>query len=314
MSTPDIDALDALGQALRALGYRFTTVTPATHARVNARLGNDWAGSLTDIFGWSRPFDHATVPPQLLALMHEAGVAEPFEHGWRSRVRVSSIGDLLFFHSAYPTVEGDAVFFGPDTYRFVRCMNGALDRLDRPVRRAADIGCGAGPAAISIARRYPQAEVFALDINPAALALTAANAVLARTADLVARESNLLAAVDGQFDLIVSNPPYLLDASERAYRHGGGDLGAGLSLAIVDAALARLAPGGTLMLYTGVAIVGGADPFLEAVAARVHGADVSWDYEEIDPDVFGEELEQNHAYGAVDRIAAVWLTVRKPGP
>ena len=40
--------------------------------------------------------------------------------------------------------------------------------------------------------------------------------------------------------------------------------------------------------------------------------DVRWFYEEIDPDVFGEELE-TAAYSTVDRIAAVVLTARKPG-
>jgi hypothetical protein len=52
----DSDALVALGHSLQAAGYRFTTVTPATHERVNARLGNAWATDLRGVFGWSRPF------------------------------------------------------------------------------------------------------------------------------------------------------------------------------------------------------------------------------------------------------------------
>ena len=123
--------------------------------------------------------------------------------------------------------------------------------------------------------------------------------------------SDLLTAVPGTFDLIVANPPYLVDPAARAYRHGGGDLGAGLSLAILDAGVERLAPGGTLLLYTGAAIVNGQDPLRKAAAARLAGTGLRWSYREIDPDVFGEELDSG-AYAEADRIAAVVLTVRKP--
>jgi len=51
-------------------------------------------------------------------------------------------------------------------------------------------------------------------------------------------------------------------------------------------ALARLAPGGTLLLYTGVAIVEGNDPFRQSVAERLEGSAQIWGYREIDPDVF----------------------------
>jgi len=207
-------------------------------------------------------------------------------------------------HSAFPTTKADSVFFGPDTYRFARAI---LARLDRPVRRAVDIGAGAGPGAILVARAYPGAEVFAADINPAALRMTRVNARL-NGAAVTAVESNLLSAIPGVFDLIVSNPPYLIDPGARAYRHGGGELGAGLSLAILDAALGRLAPGGMLILYTGAAIVNGIDPFHVAAAARLEGSGCGWTYEEIDPDVFGEELEHG-VYTSADRIAAVVLTV-----
>jgi methylase of polypeptide subunit release factors len=103
------------------------------------------------------------------------------------------------------------------------------------------------------------------------------NAALAGV-QVEAQHSDLLKNVEGEFDLIVANPPYLVDPSERAYRHGGGPLGAGLSLAIVDAALARLVRGGTLLLYTGVAMMDGHDPFCDEIAVRIvsRGATVKW--------------------------------------
>ncbi len=303
----ETDGLVDLARRVQATGYRFVAPTPATHARVNARSGAAWARDLHDVFGWSRPFMPGTIPQDIVDAMRNANVLAPHEDGWRSLVRLSDLDGMTFLHSAYPTTAADAVFFGPDTYRFARATSYWLDRSHRQIHRAVDIGCGAGPGAALIARACPAADVYAADINDAALAITRANAALNGVA-ITAVNSNLLAAIPGRFDLIVANPPYLVDPAERAYRHGGGPLGAGLSLMILDAALDRLAPGGTLLLYTGAAIVRGNDPFHDAAAARLAKIDMAWRYEEIDPDVFGEELESG-VYAATDRIAAVLLTV-----
>ena len=300
----------ALGRALQAQNYRFTTITPATHARVNCRPGNEWAWDLAGVFGWSRPFRQELLPSSLFELMAEADVLIPQEYGWRSRIRASTLNDMLFFHSAYPTDAADAVFFGPDTYRFAQVIQRHLAQQTQPLGRAVDIGCGAGPGAILISVAQPSAEVLAVDINDQALQLTRVNAALAYRDAVRTRHSDLLCDVPGDFDLIVANPPYLNDPSERAYRHGGGPLGAALSLAIVDAALDRLAPGGSLLLYTGVAMKDGQDPFWQAIQPRLTPARFSCCYQELDPDVFGEELLEP-AYGDADRIAAVELKVTR---
>ena len=306
------EGLYQLGCMLKRSGYAFTTVTPATHQRVNARPGNHQAADAAGIFGWSRPFPPARIDKALLRQMVLAGVLTDLDlPNWRVKVRASTLDGQLYFHSAYPTTERDAVFFGPDTYRFVRALRQQLQHDHRAPRRVADIGCGAGPAAISLALRYPQAQVVAVDINPAALAMTQVNARLAGAANLQASHSNLFSKLEGEFDLIVSNPPYLLDGEQRAYRHGGGALGAGLSLSIVRAALERLAPGGSLMLYTGVAMINGCDPFRAEVETMLSDSGFTWIYDEIDPDVFGEELEQP-AYRCTERVAAVWLCASRP--
>ena len=306
------NALLALGRALQADGYRFTTITQASHRRVNARPGNAWARGITDVLGWSRPFREAALAPGLVGLMRDAGTLAPHEDGWKSSLRASTIGDLLFFHSAFPTSDDDAVFFGPDTYRFVRALDGCFGAPGKAVRRAVDIGCGGGPGALAVARRFPDAQVIGADINERALRLTRINAQLAGAEkNVTAINSNLLAGVEGQFDLIISNPPYVHDPDERTYRHGGGALGAGLSLAIVDTAIERLAPGGALLLYTGVAIVDGADPFRREAGARLDRAGFGWVYEEIDPDIFGSELS-SEAYASADRLAAVLLRTERP--
>jgi methylase of polypeptide subunit release factors len=303
------DALLRLAQALATAGYAFTTVTPATHTLVNARPMNTWAQSVEDVFGWSRPFNEAVLTPQLFEAMRQAEVLQSHGQGWVSRVRASTLRGRLFLHSAYPTAASNAVFFGPDTYRFANAIAAHLAG-DARVQRAVDIGCGAGPGAVVVALERPDADVFAVDINDQALRYTAVNARLSGAARVRACRSNLLDGVEGDFDLIVANPPYLLDATERTYRHGGGNLGEGLSLAIAGLASARLAPGGTLLLYTGTAIVEGTDRFRALIAPLLDKAALDWHYQELDPDVFGEELA-TPTYANTDRIAAVLLTVRK---
>lgn len=307
----DTIALLRLGAHLRAADYRFHAVTPATHQRVLAR-GQQWARSLADAFGWNMPFQTPLLGPERCTELAAAGCISAYGEGWKANLRAAALGDLLVFHSGFPTEQRDAVFFGPDTYRFVGAIERTLPTLKKVQARVIEIGCGAGPAAIALAAAMPQAEVIAADINQRALDMTAVNARMAGVQNLRTALSDLLDGVDGAFDLIVANPPYLLDAAARAYRHGGGHHGEGLAVAIVQAALERLAPGGTLMLYTGTAFVNQRDEFHSAIAPLLEHADCDWRYEELDPDVFGEELEQP-AYADVDRIAAVWLVLTVPG-
>lgn len=305
----DTDALLVLGQALQHAGYQFTTVTPATHRRVNGRPENARARDLRGVFGWSRPFGPATLPAEIVTLMRNAGVLVEREDGLRAAVRASTIGSRLYFHSAFPTKDDDSVFFGPDTYRYIAALRREMETMTPP-SRAVDIGAGSGAGAIEVAARFPQCEAIAVDINDRALSLTGVNARLAGTANVVARHSDLLKDLDGEFDLVLSNPPYILDRARLRYRHGGDMRGAGMSLQIVDAAMDRLRPGGTLLLYTGIAIVDGRDEFLDTIRPRLDAACASWTYEELDPDIFGGQLDCE-GYEEVERIAAVWLKATK---
>jgi SAM-dependent methyltransferase len=303
-----------LGRWLHGEGYRFITPTPATHARVNARPGLQEARSLRDAFGWSRPFAPGLLPPELRAAMDSAGLLHAAGGGLlRSAVRFSSIGAQLFAHSAYPTTEPDAVFFGPDTYRFVQLAQQELQRQALPQGgRILDVGCGSGAGGImaAVAAADQQPRLVLSDINPRALRFAAANAAHANCGAGALVEGDLYAPTDGQFDLILANPPYLNDAGERTYRHGGGRWGEALSLRIVREGLERLAPDGRLVLYTGIAMSDGADPLLDALRAELDASGYPWSYRELDPDVFGEELALP-AYADAERIAAVALVVQR---
>jgi SAM-dependent methyltransferase len=300
--TAERAALIELGGALREQGYQFVTPTPETHRRVVSRPGRREARNVRDVFGWSLPFRPDVLPTPMRGPLERAGATLDAGGGLlRAAIRWSTIDGDLFVHSAYPTTDSGAVFFGPDTYRFVAMLRRAAVA---PVQRVVDVGCGSGAGGLCL--RGLAARVVLADINPTALALASVNADLAGAGDRVEIvESDVLAGVEGPFDLVVSNPPYLVDDGARVYRDGGDELGSALSTRIAREALGRLQPGGRLLLYTGTAVVGGEDVFRRSLGQVLRGA-ASVRYEELDPDVFGEELERP-AYADVERLAVVGL-------
>ena len=306
-SDTDAALLDLLW-ALKARGYHFVTPTPATHARVLARPGRDEARNLTDILGWSLPFARATIDPELLGLLEAADMIEARGGRLRAICRASSLHGHLFLHSAFPTDAKNAVFFGPDSYRFADFIAARLHDCDGA--RIVDIGTGAGVGGIVAAGVCPGARITLSDVNPAALRFAQINAKCAGVAAEII-EADGLSGVDGPIDVAIANPPYIVDPQGRSYRDGGGMHGAELSLAMAREAASRLTPGGRLLLYTGSAIVDGRDELRAALEGAMEGAGCTLDYRELDPDVFGEELERPE-YADVDRIAAVGAVVRRP--
>lgn len=298
-------ALLSLLMVLRERGYDFVTPTPASHARVLARSSRRKARSLVDILGWSLPFAPELIDTELHDLLARAAALEPAEAGClRSLIRISSLMGNLYVHSAYPTNGRDAVFFGPDSYRFARMIRAELARHPAP-RNAniVDIGTGAGVGAIVAARQSHVGTVTGTDVNPLALRLAAVNARAAKVS-LVPVLTDELNGIPGEIDLALANPPYIIDESGPQYRDGGRMHGAELSLRMARAAVPRLAPGGRLLLYTGSAIVDGWDALRAALTELAAESGCALRYGELDPDVFGEELERD-AYRDVDRIAVV---------
>lgn len=300
--TRDADsALHALLALLEKRGYSFVTVTPATHARVVAR--RQTGGDLRDLLGWSLPVPTGT-DMAVEDLLRAAGMLDETDGRARSRLRVSSLGGRLFLHSAYPTEAEDSVFFGPDSHRFARLIAAELARSPaKPSAHIVDIGAGAGVGGLAAAGLVGAPKVTLTDINPKALRLARINAAAAGI-DVRTIEASDLDAVDDPIDLALANPPYIMDADNRAYRDGGGLGGGQLSVDMAQMALQRLAPDGRLILYTGAAIVAGRNPVGKALTGLADRFGRVLRCEELDPDVFGEELD-SPAYADVERIAAL---------
>jgi release factor glutamine methyltransferase len=131
--------------------------------------------------------------------------------------------------------------------------------LDLPEgARVCDVGTGSGAIALALKSERPDLDVVATDVSADALAVAAANATrLALEVELV--QGDLLDAVRGPLDAVVSNPPYIEDSARLA-----------LEIVLHEPALAlRAGPDGLDVLRRLVPAVAAAGP---AVAALEVGA------------------------------------------
>jgi ribosomal protein L3 glutamine methyltransferase len=135
-----------------------------------------------------------------------------------------------------------------------------LEELDIRPRRILDLCTGSGCLAILAARAFPDAEVEASDVSAAALEVAARNVRMHKLRIKLLR-SDLFARLEGRYDLILSNPPYVATAAMRKlppeYRHepglalGAGRDGLDFVARILEAMPDRLNPGGLLVCEVG---------------------------------------------------------------
>ena len=166
------------------------------------------------------------------------------------------------FYGVTLKVDSRALIPRPETEYLLELLQTRY--LNREPTRLLDLGTGTGALAIALLNAFPDAEATAVDKSENALELAAENANLVGVSDrlqLVA--SDWFKHVDGTFELILANPPYLTEAemksAEPEVAHfepqealfGGKDGLENLNL-IVEEAYHYLIDGGMLVLETGI--------------------------------------------------------------
>lgn len=262
---------------LIALSGAYLAEKGVESARLNAeRL-------LSDVLGLSRielylqadrPVDGAELE-RYRELVRRRAAGEPLQ---------TIIGTTGFYSREFK-VEPGVFIPRPETERLVEAAVALLappdHRLVAP--KAVDVGCGSGVIAVSLAAELPALEVWATDLDPAAVELTRRNAhrhgVDARVHPLVGELLHPVPAqLRGKLDLLVSNPPYVrrdelaglpaeVQRDPRAALDGGED-GLDVYRALAAAAPRWLAPGGWLAVEIG-ADQGESVPQLLAAAGLV---------------------------------------------
>ncbi len=170
-----LDALDAELLLLQALG----------------RADSDRA--------WLRAHDADALPPTQVEIFinqcERRAAGEPLAY---------LVGHKEFFGLSL-AVDPRVLIPRPDTETLVAW---ALDLLPRPEARVLDLGTGSGAIALALKHERPAISMHAVDASAGALAVAQANAERLGL-DITFVLSDWLAQIQGRFDLIVSNPPYI---------------------------------------------------------------------------------------------------------
>jgi release factor glutamine methyltransferase len=162
----------------------------------------------------------------------------------------------------------------PETEVLVgRCLELLAD-LEQP--RVLDVGAGSGAIALAIADEHPGATVVATDSSPGALEVAAENRAstgLGDRVELVA--GDLLAGLEGPFDLVVSNPPYVepdeiqsLQPEVRDFEPRTALVATGVTEALTRRAPEVLREGGALCLEAADGAAGGVAQLFESLGYR----------------------------------------------
>ena len=165
------------------------------------------------------------------------------------------------FYSLSFRVTPDVLIPRPETeFLVISALDWVRGRAG-PVQ-VADVGTGSGIMAVCLAKHASTCHVTAIDVSPAALAVASANAAEHGVADRVEfTASDLFAAVatERQFDLVVSNPPYVTTAEmaklpldvrnhEPHLALAGGPEGTDVIARLISQSAERLTQGGKLLI------------------------------------------------------------------
>jgi release factor glutamine methyltransferase len=203
-------------------------------------------------------------------LVKRRGEGEPLQH---------LLGTVEFCGHTF-LCDSRALVPRPETEELVELLK---SEVRNPESEILDVGTGSGVIALTLVKEFPEAKISGTDISEDALALARENAARLNLRDRVRFfKSNLLENVEGTFDLIAANLPYIAardrhtlsrevlhDPEVALFAGGQGDE---LVRELIGQAPARLRPGGMLALEIGL---GQSEPLLSILAEKNY-RDICW--------------------------------------
>ena len=196
----------------------------------------------------------------LRELVKRRGQGEPLQH---------LLGTAEFCGQTF-LIDKRALVPRPETEELAEFLQ---SQIANPKSEILDVGTGSGVIALSLAKHFPEAKVFAVDVSDDALALAKENAVrLGLNERVQFRKSDLLENLPERFDLIVANLPYVsmqdrhllarevLQDPEMALF--GGPNGDEIVRRLIEQAPSHLNPNGLLALEIGINQAEGLTEFL----------------------------------------------------
>lgn len=166
------------------------------------------------------------------------------------------------FYGVSLRVDKRALIPRPETEYLIEILH--TQYLNREPTRILDLGTGSGAIAIAMLNLFPQAQGVAVDMSTEALALAKENAdAVGVSSRLEFVKSDWFQNVDGAFELIVANPPYLTQeemetADPEVVQYEpkealfGGEAGLDDLISIIDGCTDHLVDGGMIALETGI--------------------------------------------------------------
>jgi release factor glutamine methyltransferase len=215
----------------------------------------------------------------LRELVKRRGQGEPLQH---------LLGTVEFCGHTF-LCDKRALVPRPETEQLVELLSCKLSPSPRPSSkfRIVDIGTGSGVIALSLAAKFPEAEIYGVDISDEALQLAGENAErLGLSRRVQFQKSSLFENLDERFDVIVANLPYISMPDRhllsREVLHDpavalfGGERGDEFIRDLIEKASSCLRPGGLLALEIGV---GQSEALLELLARKnYHDIESKTDY------------------------------------
>jgi release factor glutamine methyltransferase len=198
---------------------------------------------------------------RLRELVKRRGQGEPLQH---------LLGTVEFCGQTFLT-DKRAMVPRPETEELVELISNFEFRISN--FRILDVGTGSGIIALSLAKEFPAAKIFALDISDDALSLARENAArLGLSQRVEFQKGDLLENLPERFDLIVANLPYVSMQGRHLLAREvlqdpevalfGGPNGDELVRHLIEQAPSYLTPNGLLALEIGINQAEGLSAFL----------------------------------------------------